>query len=46
MWSLGVLYDLTVGDSLYAGGEADGIPRLWPNQAQVSSRRGEGALSL
>ena len=46
MWSLGVLYDLTVGDSLYAGGEEDGIPWLRQDPAQVSPRRGEGSLSL
>ena len=35
-----------LGDSLYAGGEADGIPGFWQDTAQVSARRGEGTLSL
>ena len=37
---------VTVGNSLHAGGQEDGIPGLWPDSTEVSSRRGEGTLSL
>ena len=37
---------VSLGDSLYAGGEEDGIPWLRQNPVEVGSRRGEGTLSL